>query len=404
MNSGLLVNVNMPFYIFYSRCVFVYLFLFQIIFNFFIADLPTIISLIVMGPVNSLFLLLGSLACTYTIKLIPKDLLYVLFFSIYAILSAFIAVLFLEYDYRVFLLYFEIGSNFFIYYFTGRMLFYDGRWVERNIEFILSFIKPVSLMIFFLLAIKGDIAAILGFGSGDGDSSYLTLSDLFLFYSSIGVYYLFKSKQYFWLFFIILIQALMYSRTSFICLVAGSVIYLFWVVFWSNIRVFFSLVILVSLPVLLFAIFKTEMTSLLKDFRHLGWLVDRSLTTSLSSREDLLFVGALYLKNNYIFGNILWQLEHFNHTGKYIHNVMSYWLQYGIIGFCFLIYFATKSAFAVLFLKNTNVKYFAILLIAFLLELLISRSFAYPYVWMVFGIIIGLSKVNVKKGSVYENL
>ncbi len=75
-----------------------------------------------------------------------------------------------------------------------------------------------------------------------------------------------------------------------------------------------------------------------------------------------------------------------------------------LLVFVFLIYFATKSAFAVLFLKNTNVKYFAILLIAILLELLISRSFAYPYVWMVFGIIIGLSKVNVKKGSVYENL
>jgi hypothetical protein len=393
-----------PFYIIYARFALVYLFVFQIVNNFLITDIPSTILLFLLSPVNSIGFFLFSLICTFSLKLIPKDVICVLLFSLYVTLVSLVTCWFMNYEHRLVIMYVEIGFNFYTYYFVGRALFLEERWADKNLSFLTSLIKPVSILVVTLMIMKGNIAAMLGFGQLDEQASYLAVSDLYLLFSSLGILYFFKQKKFFWLLFIILIQAFMYSRTSFVCLFVASAAYIIWLLAWSKPRLLFLIAASGFALALLFMLFQDPIVETMRSYRHLGWLVDRTLTTSLTSRNELMDIGLLNISNNPFLGQVLWQYEYFSHTGKYIHNAMSYWSQYGFVAFIFVCMMAIWSSNIILFSSCSRLQMLGIPLFSFLIEIIVSRAFVYPYVWLLFGLVIGLSKISLKKGQLYENL
>ena len=110
---------------------------------------------------------------------------------------------------------------------------------------------------------------------------------------------------------------------------------------------------------------------------------------SKSEREQLLATGLNELQNYWLLGKFMSEVEYNNgKTGKYIHNYLSFWKQFGFFPFIILFYiiFTNYIKLFILYIKNSirNPKlYFICYVTTFvLLEICFARSYQHPYIWM----------------------
>lgn len=135
----------------------------------------------------------------------------------------------------------------------------------------------------------------------------------------------------------------------------------------------------------------------LEDYRVVK-LLSYSEDASFIARNQL-FVSGLYdITDNPFFGKFGGQLTSgitddstVNRWGGYIHNILSYYRQFGLISFCLIIYLLYYSAKRLIKID----KAFLPIIFFLLTSIFFSRSYTFPYIFIIFGISISFGK-NVK--------
>jgi len=145
---------------------------------------------------------------------------------------------------------------------------------------------------------------------------------------------------------------------------------------------------------ILYAVFQRYDLSPLYESRIFKIVYDYTNDPSAHSRQELARAGIDDIMSRPLKGNFAGQLEG-GDFGGYIHNILSYWRQFGILGFCMAIVaivwsyrdlkcvYRTKQAAA-------HYKLGYVLLGTMILMVLFARSFTYPYVWLAIGYAAGL--------------
>tara|TARA_Y100001968_G_C19128712_1_gene605597 strand:- start:4 stop:417 length:414 start_codon:yes stop_codon:yes gene_type:complete len=113
---------------------------------------------------------------------------------------------------------------------------------------------------------------------------------------------------------------------------------------------------------------------------------------SQAEREKQLSKGIEDIYDVWLLGSFMGDIEkNFGKQGKYIHNYLSFWRQFGIVPFT-IFFLILLSNFLIIiknwiFFKKTKKPH--IFLICFtifsLLQIIFARAFVFPYIWLSIG-------------------
>lgn len=133
----------------------------------------------------------------------------------------------------------------------------------------------------------------------------------------------------------------------------------------------------------------------LEQYRFIS-LFNLSEDNSANARGILLESGLLDIFDNPLFGKFGGQLTSPItdawgwRWGAYIHNFLSYYRQFGIIGFVLFSFIFLKSSYGLYKISNK----FKVLLMFLSVSVVVSRSYAFGYIFMIVGIYITELKLN----------
>lgn len=186
----------------------------------------------------------------------------------------------------------------------------------------------------------------------------------------------------------LLVCFVLYSRTSFYALVfVGPAFYL---LMSRSVRVILVIAagVLASL-----AVFSSDVS--LVDHRMFDFIIAGD-DASWYLRQIQAIRGFQELEKSWFFGDYAGQVLDFGVVGAYIHSIVSYWRQFGIIVFCAILYLigvcvsaSWRGLVADRYVRVEMAPF--ILLSAFLLfEVAFSRSYVFPYLWLLFGMYLGM--------------
>jgi O-antigen ligase len=123
--------------------------------------------------------------------------------------------------------------------------------------------------------------------------------------------------------------------------------------------------------------------------------------SSLNSRILMLVSGFQDIRNNPFFGEFAGQVKEFGYISYYIHNFLSYWRQFGIVVFSilmFLIVSVVKYNIKILRNKSRKIElnnkeiYVMNMTLLIITSILLSRSFNYPYIFLLLGVYSNVSE------------
>ena len=133
-------------------------------------------------------------------------------------------------------------------------------------------------------------------------------------------------------------------------------------------------------------------------FRLLTFGLDRSS----QERGDIFLTGLNSIKENWFLGDYMGDVLYRMKPGKYLHNVLSFWRQFGLLPFLLitfnLIYIYFKLF--VLFIRkkwNSKIEFTFFYSIYCLLLILFARSFVFSEFWIVFSLIPSLIYAHTNK-------
>lgn len=115
-------------------------------------------------------------------------------------------------------------------------------------------------------------------------------------------------------------------------------------------------------------------------------VTDVSLDASYLGRKGQFEEGINDIKEFWLTGRLFREVERTGNSGTYMHNILSYWVEYGLIPFLLLLYQS------VIYIYKNFINYFKhpenyiIEMVFFtsmymIVSILISRSYTYPYIW-----------------------
>lgn len=185
----------------------------------------------------------------------------------------------------------------------------------------------------------------------------------------------------------------LYSRTS----LYG---YLFSILFCYIIKSNLSATKLVSIAGLL--IFAVSLGSIYFEFllnnRMFSFIFD-AYDNSVAQRNIQFQIGWVRLLDNWFIGDYAGQVITFGKIGAYMHNLLSYWQQYGLVIFIFIIasiFFVLREIVFQLTKINAN-KYFPYIAVYALVTCIFSRSYVYPLLWLTIGAALSLNIMRAGK-------
>ena len=125
---------------------------------------------------------------------------------------------------------------------------------------------------------------------------------------------------------------------------------------------------------------------------HRMFRVFIGVDASANMRNDMLRLGIEGIRNNWFFGEYMGDVLQKSKTGNYIHNLLSYWRQFGLIPFTMFILLLLKNYTNLIYAflnHRLNSKLEFILFFGFysLLLILFARSFHYSGIWLMFSAI-----------------
>lgn len=299
------------------------------------------------------------------------------------------------------------GSMYLFKYFLGFyfnqllmiiLLFYLGYNSLGIIEAISrnNTLKIVSLLIYFILVSLFIYANKYLSGSGELfyglDISYIYLGDMFAIFSifiSIHIRNKIFRSIIMILSLIFLVQigsrsALVFFFITFLISIVGYI---------NSLRKLCATLFIASFLVLIFNIFNDFFLQHLPE-RVVRILSFRNLLNDYSflARDKIMSSALDNIRGNLLIGSFFAEYRIRNGWGLYIHNVLSYLEEYGIIVFSLLISLISFSINILIQLqirmKNSSFVNYCLYQSTFIiLSTLFTRSYIYYYIWMVFGMI-----------------
>lgn len=213
----------------------------------------------------------------------------------------------------------------------------------------------------------------------DGTGIYLMLADSFAIFS---IFLLCINNDIRKQTIIILVSIIclfaLFSRASLYCFTIMSFLFLYK----ENRKIFF--IVLISF---IGFIYFSVNNGIIED-RMLRLLAGSS-DTSLNMRVEDFNRGWEDLSDNWILGSFMGDVENnFGNSGEYIHNYLSFWRQFGIIPFLAFFIILTSQTIYIFYLWFKQKRSNSVLNILFyftiftLLEIITSRSYVFPYIWL----------------------
>ena len=229
-----------------------------------------------------------------------------------------------------------------------------------------------------------------------GTQIYLMLADSFAILSIFILCRLDNSKKEVLL---IIVSSIclfaLFSRASFYCFILTSIIFLYKK----------NKIAMLSMTVMMGLLFFININNNNFTDNRMIRMVFGSYDLSQSMRGDQLDKGLNSLSETWLLGDFMGDVdENFGEKGNYIHSYLSFWRQFGFIPFIFFIIILLSSHFRIFqyWQKNKDIKGLPVFLfyvsIFTLSEIIVARSFLYPYIWMsIGGISAYFSKIRVIK-------
>ena len=223
---------------------------------------------------------------------------------------------------------------------------------------------------------------------------YLFVGDAFAIWSIFVISYL-KKHSYIYIlsFFILLTSFFIGSRAAFFFLFAGFTFYMH--IKMKN-KLFLAFMITVFFIMIILYILIDDISLL--DNRMLSLLLLED--ASLNSRSEIFRNSMDSFKAHWLQGRFAAPVLDFNNFGSYIHNHLSLWHQFGLIPFLISVFLFIVLARDALMSITSNldkdpclgasVIFLTILSIFLLLEIILARSYAYPYIWLCIGFLASL--------------
>lgn len=283
-------------------------------------------------------------------------------------------------------------------YIGGNYYKLDG-FIKKNKEYknIAILLYMVQLAVFLYGYMNYSQHNILFFGI---EISYLYLGDIFAIYSIFIISSITKSKGKIALFLSsTLFLYLIGSRSSMLFFVFVFAVYL--LRYFKFKKKMFSKISILSL--LLLAILSLALSIDIDTFlnnRMLRILLPSNLGDdySMIERMKLYTAGVENIQNNWFFGDLFAEYTKRGGWGLYIHNIISYWEEYGVITFLFIVLLCIvtlkiniKSYFKY---SYRGLEFPALTSIYCILSTVFTRSYIYFYIWFAFALTSSLLKQN----------
>jgi hypothetical protein len=140
------------------------------------------------------------------------------------------------------------------------------------------------------------------------------------------------------------------------------------------------------------------------DLRMFTLFTDAQNDYSYNGRMELLQKGLIDLKENWLLGQFM--DEYVNETkGGYIHNLLSFWVEYGIVPFILFVVLSVNhmSKIIIKYIKNPNDNLISVVFMLSMftfLSVVFARSYIYEYIWLAIGSIpIVVKRINTFKSK-----
>ncbi|MGG7178139.1 O-antigen ligase family protein [Clostridium paraputrificum] len=139
----------------------------------------------------------------------------------------------------------------------------------------------------------------------------------------------------------------------------------------------------------------------LTNSRMVNLIFNKEKDQSYLSRQEILKEGKEDIKNNLLTGKLLVEVER-GKPGKYIHNILSYLQQYGIIVFVLFIGLVAYCGLKTIILlvkdwRDEEVLFLASLILYTFVAVIFSRAYNYVYIWMSIGICLEMDVIRGQK-------
>lgn len=275
--------------------------------------------------------------------------------------------------------------NPFLQYFIWKTAFsvLDDDYIIKKLYLVLSF-SILGILLYYTLS-----------GGVERIQNVLQISDTLAF---IGIIVIYKKKNISLFIITVLLLLMLKSFTSivfFITIISVGVVY--------NLakrnrkikiritRIFISITTIVMIgSTLLIANKKTNYLSHVLNLVIVRFEnVIHGNDLSLIARKELSNIGLQVLRDNYFLGEFLYEIRIFNSFGHYMHNFLSFWIEFGMIPFLITIILIIKmlSFFIKMTIKEKE-KYFSYLLASTFVVATItfSRSYIYTTIWSCIGL------------------
>lgn len=264
--------------------------------------------------------------------------------------------------------------QYWLFWFIGINI--DKIWANQKFWKIMSWVWLVLASIIILNALTNTVFAIIL----DGTQIYLMLADSF---AVLSIFILCKLKDTKKEILLIIIASIclfaLFSRASLYCFILTSLIFLYKKNKVAMISVLFLL------GVFLISNFNDN------DFMNnrMVRLIFGSYDLSQSMRQNQFSAGLEDLSDAWVLGDFMGDIDsNFGKRGNYIHNYLSFWRQFGLIPFVSFAIILLACCFNIFkyWFKHKNINGVPLFLFYFtvfaLSEIVVARSFMYPYIWM----------------------
>lgn len=257
----------------------------------------------------------------------------------------------------------------------------------RFIKYINLIIYLIFIILLIYMNVENNISVFNTIFKQDIDNSYyLSIGDGFALFSIM--IFCNSRKLLFWYIICIFTLFKIGSRTSLIC----TLIMLPLIIYYSIGKIdkikkaiyFLFTTIVISFLIIYISFVQNGM---FENNRMLRIFFQFSQDSSINSRSMMQSINLQYLfKNNFFTGQFLSEIKIFGIHGYYIHNILSYWAEFGVVVFISLVYIIIRNIIAIINLfvnkKLLNILFIFCFIIYIYISCVFSRSYQYSYLWI----------------------
>ena len=277
-----------------------------------------------------------------------------------------------------------------VFYVIGRFFLFDSSQCHK------LYISSYIVICFFIimnsslqpLGLKLDHLNVKGAGA------YLSFSSMFAIFALITVSVSSGQVKKLAVFFsAILILLLLYSRAALVIFIVSFILR-----YKSNLS-FLAICLFVVLFATPFLIYFGS--GMVIDERMVNFFIDPFADSSFLSRAIQLADGFNDISMHPLTGKFGGQIDTFGFIGYYVHNILSYWRQFGLLAFLILLVFTLYLPFKLKpMLESVSIIHKEIFLLLspfMLLNVYFSKAFEWYFIWFYFGFCAFLWSQSVRK-------